>query len=88
VCERLGLDSLTAIYARLAGRFDWQHRLITAAAEQRGREMLVEGAVREGDRALDCGAGTGSTGLMAELTSSRVIRLMHNENAPIYVAII
>jgi len=65
VRQALGLDSLTAIYARLAGRYDWQHRLITAAADQRGREMLVEAAVREGDRVLDCGAGTGSTGLMA-----------------------
>jgi ubiquinone/menaquinone biosynthesis C-methylase UbiE len=63
--QALGIDRLTDIYARLAHRYDWQHRLITAAADQRGRVMLVEAAVREGDRVLDCGAGTGSTGLLA-----------------------
>ena len=63
--QALGIDKLTGIYAHLAPRYDWQHRLITAAADQRGREMLVEAAVREGDRVLDCGAGTGSTGLLA-----------------------
>lgn len=63
--QALALDSLRGIYGRLARRYDWQHRLITAAADQRGRRMLVERAVREGDRVLDCGAGTGSTGLMA-----------------------
>ncbi len=63
--KALGIDSLTGIYARLAQRYDWQHRLITFASDQRGRRMLVEAAVREGDRVLDCGAGTGTTGLMA-----------------------
>ena len=63
--QALGIDALTGIYARLAQRYDWQHRLITFAADQRGRRMLVEQTVREGDRVLDAGAGTGSTGLMA-----------------------
>ncbi len=63
--QALGIDALTGIYARLAQRYDWQHRLITFAADERGRRMLVEQTVREGDRVLDAGAGTGSTGLMA-----------------------
>jgi len=63
--QALGIDSLIGVYARLAQRYDWQHRLLTAAADQRGRALLVEAAVRAGDRVLDCGAGTGSTGLMA-----------------------
>jgi len=61
----LGIDRLRSIYARLARRYDRQHRLITAATDQRGRKILVESTVREGDRVLDCGAGTGTTGLMA-----------------------
>jgi len=65
VRQALGIDALTGIYARLAQRYDWQHRLITFAADERGRRMLVEQTVREGDRVLDAGAGTGSTGLMA-----------------------
>ena len=63
--QALGIDTLTAVYGRLAQRYDWQHRLVTFAADQRGRAMLVERAVREGERVLDAGAGTGSTALMA-----------------------
>lgn len=63
--QALGVSALTGIYARLAPRYDWQHRLITFASDQRGRRMLVERAVREGERVLDSGAGTGSTGLLA-----------------------
>jgi ubiquinone/menaquinone biosynthesis C-methylase UbiE len=65
VRQALGIDALTGIYARLAQRYDWQHRLITFASDQRGRRMLVEQTVREGDRVLDAGAGTGATGLLA-----------------------
>jgi demethylmenaquinone methyltransferase / 2-methoxy-6-polyprenyl-1,4-benzoquinol methylase len=63
--QALGTAALTDIYARLASRYDWQHRLVTFAADQRGRRLLVERAVRDGDHVLDCGAGTGSTGLLA-----------------------
>jgi len=65
VRQALSIDSLTGIYARLARRYDWQHRLITGAADQHGRRILVESTVRQGDRVLDCGAGTGITGLLA-----------------------
>ena len=63
--QALGIDTLTSIYGRLAQRYDWQHRLITFASDQRGRRLLVERTVREGDRVIDAGAGTGSTALMA-----------------------
>ena len=63
--QALGVAALTGIYARLAPRYGWQHRLITFASDQRGRRMLIERAVREGERVLDSGAGTGSTGLLA-----------------------
>lgn len=63
--QALGIDTLDALYGRLAQRYDWEHRLLTFASDQRGRRMLVERTVREGDRVLDAGAGTGSTALMA-----------------------
>ncbi len=56
---------LKDVYGRMAKRYDMQHALLTARADQRGRKMLVSYAVSEGDQVLDCGAGTGSTGLMA-----------------------
>jgi len=61
----LSLDELKGIYGRLARRYDLQHALITARTDQRGRRLVVERAIREGDRVLDCGSGTGSTGLLA-----------------------
>jgi ubiquinone/menaquinone biosynthesis C-methylase UbiE len=65
VRQALDIDRLAGVYARLARRYDWQHRLITAAADERGRRIVVEATVREGDQVLDAGAGTGATGLMA-----------------------
>jgi ubiquinone/menaquinone biosynthesis C-methylase UbiE len=56
---------LRRIYDRLAGRYDVQHALITAGGDGRGRRALVNAAVRKGDRVLDAGGGTGSTGLLA-----------------------
>lgn len=63
--QALDIDRLAGVYARLARRYDWQHRLITAAADERGRRILVEATVRDGDQVLDAGAGTGATGFMA-----------------------
>ena len=56
---------LKDIYSHIAGRYDVQHSLITFHADQRGRRILVENSVSEGDKVLDCGSGTGSTGLLA-----------------------
>jgi ubiquinone/menaquinone biosynthesis C-methylase UbiE len=61
----LGVDKLKAVYGKLANRYDLQHALLTARSDQRGRRLLVQRAVREGDRVLDCGAGTGTTGILA-----------------------
>jgi len=61
----LSLTKLRGIYDNIAKRYDLQHGLITAKADQRGRRMLVERAVREGDTVLDAGSGTGTTALMA-----------------------
>jgi ubiquinone/menaquinone biosynthesis C-methylase UbiE len=57
--------ALRRIYDRLAGRYDVQHALITAGGDGRGRRALVSAAVHQGDRVLDAGGGTGSTGLLA-----------------------
>lgn len=58
-------DVLRQIYERLAGHYDWLHGLLTAGADQRGRVLAVQHAVRPGDKVLDAGAGTGSTALLA-----------------------
>jgi ubiquinone/menaquinone biosynthesis C-methylase UbiE len=63
--EGLANETLKRIYASVAGHYDFQHGLITAKSDQRGRKMVVDLAVKPGDRVLDCGAGTGSTGVMA-----------------------
>ena len=64
---REGLDKqrLRAVYDRVAGRYDFQHGFLTARSDQRGRRLVVEKCVTPGDRVLDCGAGTGSTALLA-----------------------
>jgi len=61
----LPIGQLEAVYGKLAHRYDLQHALLTARSDQRGRRLLVQRAVREGDRVLDCGAGTGTTGILA-----------------------
>jgi len=63
--KALSLEELKRVYGRIARRYDLQHALITGRADQRGRRLLIEKAVRDGDEVLDCGAGTGATGLMA-----------------------
>jgi len=63
--KALSIDELKSIYDHIAGRYDSQHAIITAKADQRGRKILVENAVTEGDNILDCGSGTGTTGILA-----------------------
>jgi ubiquinone/menaquinone biosynthesis C-methylase UbiE len=64
---RKGLDPehLRSIYDRIAKRYDFQHGLITARSDQRGRNLVVEKSVLPGDHVLDCGAGTGTTAFQA-----------------------
>ena len=63
--KALSTEKLKGIYRHIAKRYDFQHALITASADQKGRKILVENAVKEGDEVLDCGSGTGTTGIMA-----------------------
>ena len=57
--EALSLEKLKDIYGHISKRYDFQHALITASADQRGRKILVENSANEGDEVLDCGSGTG-----------------------------
>lgn len=63
--EPLSRETLRSVYDRVAGWYDWQHATFTLNSDQRGRELLVERTVNEGDRVIDAGAGTGTTSLMA-----------------------
>ena len=63
--KALNAERLKDIYARIARRYDFQHALITARADQKGRRILVENTVTEGDNVLDCGSGTGTTAILA-----------------------
>lgn len=63
--EALSTEKLKSIYDRIARHYDFQHTLLTARADQRGRRILVEAAVNLDNNVLDCGAGTGTTGLQA-----------------------
>jgi len=63
--EGLNTEELKRIYGHIAKRYDLQHALITFRADQNGRRILIENSVKEGDAVLDCGSGTGTTGIMA-----------------------
>lgn len=63
--KALSIEKLKDTYKRVAKRYDFQHGLITFNSDQKGRRILVENSVKESDQVLDCGCGTGRTGLMA-----------------------
>jgi ubiquinone/menaquinone biosynthesis C-methylase UbiE len=63
--EALSPSELIDVYDRAATRYDVQHRFLTAGSDERGRRLLVGRAVKDGGDVLDCGAGTGSTALLA-----------------------
>ena len=61
----LSIEKLKSVYGSIANHYDFQHALITAKTDQKGRKLLVENAIRQGEEILDCGAGTGTTGILA-----------------------
>lgn len=63
--EALSVEQLRSTYGRIAKRYDWQHGLVTASTDQRGRRILVEHSISTSCEVLDCGSGTGATGIMA-----------------------
>ncbi|MBE0622562.1 MAG: methyltransferase domain-containing protein [Burkholderiales bacterium] len=63
--EALSSSELRRVYNNAAHRYDLQHALLTFRSDERGRRMVVELGVRENDRVLDAGGGTGLTGRLA-----------------------
>jgi ubiquinone/menaquinone biosynthesis C-methylase UbiE len=63
--DALDTQTLRSVYDRVSRRYDFQHAFFTARSDQRGRKLVVEKTVESGDTVLDCGAGTGSTALLA-----------------------
>ena len=60
----LARHTLQAVYDRKAPRYDTQHGLLTLHSDERGRRLVVQHAVDEGDSVLDAGGGTGGTALL------------------------
>jgi len=69
--QALSKEKLKGIYGHIAKRYDFQHSLITFRSDQKGRKILIENSVNEGDGVLDCGSGTGTTGIMAAKKAGR-----------------
>jgi demethylmenaquinone methyltransferase / 2-methoxy-6-polyprenyl-1,4-benzoquinol methylase len=65
VRNALSPEVLKRVYGRIAGRYDLWHTLLTALSDQRGRTRLVDHAITSGNKVLDCGAGTGTAGIIA-----------------------
>lgn len=61
----LSLNKIESVYNRTAPRYDWMHGWGTYRLDQRGRRLVVQHGVIEGDVVLDAGGGTGTTALMA-----------------------
>ncbi len=75
------------MYDRVAGRYDAQHRWLTAGSDESGRRALVEHAVSSGDRVLDCGGGTGSTALLAARRGGERARVVILDASPGMLAV-
>jgi len=63
--EALDAGVVRTLYDDKARHYDRLHGLLTLRSDQRGRELLVREAVRDGATVLDAGGGTGSTALLA-----------------------
>ena len=63
--ESLEIGKLKSVYNTVSKRYDLQHAFFTLNSDSRGRKMVIEHSISEGDKVLDAGAGTGSTALLA-----------------------
>ena len=61
----LGIDILRLVYDRSAGHYDYLHSFLTLNSDDRGRRLVVDMTVKQGDRVLDAGSGTGTTAVYA-----------------------
>ena len=69
--EALSMEKLKSVYGHVAKRYDFQHALITARTDQMGRKILIEHSINSGNEVLDCGSGTGATGILAAKKAGR-----------------
>jgi len=53
------------VYDKAARRYDLYHTIATLRSDERGRRLVVEWGVGEGDAVLDAGGGTAATALAA-----------------------
>ena len=63
--EALEPSRLRCVYDRVARHYDRQHSVLTLGTDDRGRRLVVEHGVQEGDQVLDAGGGTGITSIRA-----------------------
>jgi len=63
--DAIAPERLKGVYSAVAGHYDLEHGTLTFHQDQRGRRLVVERAVKSGDKILDAGSGTGSTALLA-----------------------
>jgi len=58
-------NKLEQIYDDRSSWYDLYHKLGTLNSDERGRKLVVEFGVKEGDSVLDAGGGTGTTSILA-----------------------
>lgn len=53
--KTLDTDKLKTVYDKTSGYYDRYHSLATFNTDEKGRQLVVEHGVKEGDRVLDAG---------------------------------